>query len=65
MTGRSAQGLGDGVAGLEGEGAVVGVVDAGRGEERDGVDSDRDGVPDSTGVSDILLGLRTYSTSGN
>ena len=31
----------------------------------DGVDSDRDGVLDSTGVSDILLGLRTYSTSGN
>ena len=30
-----------------------------------GVDSDRDGKPDSAGVSDILLGLKTYSTSGN
>ncbi len=30
-----------------------------------GVDSDRDGTPDSAGVSDILLGLKTYSTSGN
>ena len=30
-----------------------------------GADADRDGKPDSTGVSDILLGLRTYSTSGN
>ena len=31
----------------------------------DGVDADRDGDPDSTGVSDILVGLKTYSTSGN
>ena len=31
----------------------------------DGVDADRDGTPDSTGVSDIKIGLRTYSTSGN
>ena len=30
-----------------------------------GVDTDRDGKPDSDGVSDILLGLKTYSTSGN
>ena len=30
-----------------------------------GVDSDRDGSPDSPGVSDILLGLKTYSHSGN
>ena len=30
-----------------------------------GIDADRDGTPDSTGVSDILLGLKTYSTSGN
>ncbi|MBR3956569.1 MAG: hypothetical protein IKJ89_01805, partial [Kiritimatiellae bacterium] len=30
-----------------------------------GVDTDRDGKPDSAGVSDILLGLKTYSTSGN
>ena len=30
-----------------------------------GADADRDGKPDSTGVSDILLGLKTYSTSGN
>ena len=30
-----------------------------------GVDTDRDGKPDSNGVSDILLGLKTYSTSGN
>ena len=28
-------------------------------------DSDRDGKPDSTGVSDIRIGLKTYSTSGN
>ncbi len=30
-----------------------------------GIDTDRDGKPDSDGVSDILLGLKTYSTSGN
>ena len=30
-----------------------------------GVDTDRDGKPDSDGVSDILIGLKTYSTSGN
>ena len=31
----------------------------------DGVDSNRDGTPDSTGVSDIRVGLKTYSNSGN
>ena len=31
----------------------------------EGIDSNRDGTPDSTGVSDILVGLKTYSTSGN
>jgi hypothetical protein len=31
----------------------------------DGVDSNRDGALDSTGVSDIRIGLKTYSTSGN
>ena len=31
----------------------------------DGIDSDRDGRLDYKGVSDIKLGLRTYSTSGN
>ncbi|MBQ7721817.1 MAG: hypothetical protein IJT64_02790, partial [Kiritimatiellae bacterium] len=30
-----------------------------------GVDSNRDGTLDSTGVSDIRIGLKTYSTSGN
>ena len=30
-----------------------------------GIDSDRDGDLDSTGVSDIKIGLKTYSTSGN
>ena len=30
-----------------------------------GQDTDRDGTPDSPGVSDILLGLKTYSHSGN
>ncbi|MBP5786918.1 MAG: hypothetical protein J6Y19_03780, partial [Kiritimatiellae bacterium] len=30
-----------------------------------GQDTNRDGTPDSPGVSDILLGLRTYSHSGN
>ena len=31
----------------------------------DGVDSNRDGTLDFTGVSDIKIGLKTYSTSGN
>ena len=31
----------------------------------DGQDTNRDGSPDSPGVSDILLGLKTYSHSGN
>jgi len=30
-----------------------------------GLDTDRDGTPDASGVSDILLGLKTYSHSGN
>ena len=30
-----------------------------------GVDADRDGVIDYNGVSDIRLGLKTYSSSGN
>lgn len=30
-----------------------------------GVDQNRDGTLDYTGVSDIKIGLRTYSTSGN
>ena len=30
-----------------------------------GVDTDRDGKPDSPGISDIQIGLKTYSTSGN
>jgi hypothetical protein len=30
-----------------------------------GIDADRDGTPETPGVSDILLGLKTYSTSGN
>ena len=30
-----------------------------------GQDTDRDGTPDAPGVSDILLGLKTYSHSGN
>ena len=30
-----------------------------------GQDTNRDGTPDTPGVSDILLGLRTYSHSGN
>ena len=30
-----------------------------------GCDEDRDGTPDSSGVSDIWIGLKTYSTSGN
>ena len=31
----------------------------------DGVDSDRDGTLDFSGVRDIKLGFKTYSTSGN
>ena len=31
----------------------------------EGLDTDRDGTPDSPGVSDIRIGLKTYSTSGN
>ena len=30
-----------------------------------GVDTDRDGIVDVPGVSDIVLGLKTYATSGN
>ena len=30
-----------------------------------GLDSDRDGIADVQGVDDILLGLKTYATSGN
>ena len=30
-----------------------------------GQDTDRDGTPDTPGISDILLGLKTYSHSGN
>ena len=30
-----------------------------------GLDTDRDGVADVAGVSDIVLGLKTYATSGN
>ena len=31
----------------------------------DGFDADRDGKPDASGVTDIWIGLKTYSTSGN